>query len=475
MSASVSGNDRQARFRELHQRAMKGALAAGERGEYDEAKEQFARALCAAQGQRLDPGQRPRSSFRVLVLFKVEVTLEGALQKAATMDVSAGGFSSLLGVAPPVGTETPFKMSPSSKEAISGTAVVVGSAKERTGQLYRVSFAFKELPAASAERLEEALIETVLQRSQTAPTAFLAQGTPGRGSNPSVAVASRASSASMPAVRQQSSGSLRAVSPPSEGTQPVAAAAERPPAATPQSSPSSKVPLDPDKTWDGEARPTPALAEAVAATVAARPAPPPERAEPQAAPDAAGHSVQAAFSTPRAKAGTPDAFAPAAVQSPSLTRLRVTWVLRVAAASAALVALVAIGGNVLARHSSAPSSAPANTPAAKPPVPASPEIASVASPAKAPEPAPAKAPEPAPAKAPEPAPVPTAIAAPASSQGTLRVKVAGHRVFVDGRLVGDGPGTFQVKCGAHHVRIGTAGRNRLVEVPCGGESVVAKP
>jgi len=43
-----------------------------------------------------------------------------------------------------------------------------------------------------------------------------------------------------------------------------------------------------------------------------------------------------------------------------------------------------------------------------------------------------------------------------------------HRVFFDGRVVGEGEGSFVVPCGAHVVRIGSAGQDRNVVVPCGG-------
>jgi hypothetical protein len=43
-----------------------------------------------------------------------------------------------------------------------------------------------------------------------------------------------------------------------------------------------------------------------------------------------------------------------------------------------------------------------------------------------------------------------------------------HRLFVDGRVVGEGEGAFVVPCGAHVVRIGSAGQDRPVVVPCGG-------
>jgi len=52
------------------------------------------------------------------------------------------------------------------------------------------------------------------------------------------------------------------------------------------------------------------------------------------------------------------------------------------------------------------------------------------------------------------------------------VTVAGHRVFIDGRLAGEGPGTFRVPYGVHKVRVGSVGAIRSLDVPRGGEVVV---
>ncbi len=45
---------------------------------------------------------------------------------------------------------------------------------------------------------------------------------------------------------------------------------------------------------------------------------------------------------------------------------------------------------------------------------------------------------------------------------------AGHRIFVDGRVVGDGAQPAVVRCGAHDVKVGSAGTTQRVDVPCGG-------
>ncbi len=64
------------------------------------------------------------------------------------------------------------------------------------------------------------------------------------------------------------------------------------------------------------------------------------------------------------------------------------------------------------------------------------------------------------------------LSRPVSAVGRIKVTVAGHRVFVDGRLAGDGPRTVAVTCGSHEVRVGSAGTVRSVDVPCGGEVVI---
>jgi hypothetical protein len=59
--------------------------------------------------------------------------------------------------------------------------------------------------------------------------------------------------------------------------------------------------------------------------------------------------------------------------------------------------------------------------------------------------------------------------------GTVNVTAAGHRLFIDGRLAGEGPRTFSLPCGMHELRVGSAGATRAVNVPCGGEIVLGGP
>jgi hypothetical protein len=46
---------------------------------------------------------------------------------------------------------------------------------------------------------------------------------------------------------------------------------------------------------------------------------------------------------------------------------------------------------------------------------------------------------------------------------------AGHRIFVDGKVAGEGVAAIRVKCGAHVVKVGSGGAEKNVDVPCGGE------
>lgn len=98
--------------------------------------------------------------------------------------------------------------------------------------------------------------------------------------------------------------------------------------------------------------------------------------------------------------------------------------------------------------------APAATPFASPTVVASPS------------PSPSLSPTP----SPSPSPVASSSLTTPSSVGTIRAADSGgHRVWIDGKLVGDTPQNYEVVCGNHVVRIGSAGQPQMIEVPCGGD------
>jgi eukaryotic-like serine/threonine-protein kinase len=67
------------------------------------------------------------------------------------------------------------------------------------------------------------------------------------------------------------------------------------------------------------------------------------------------------------------------------------------------------------------------------------------------------------------APMTTTVPA-TSSSGTLDTSSArpNHRVWVDGRVVGQTPGVFSVRCGSRSVRVGSQGSLKTIDIPCGG-------
>jgi eukaryotic-like serine/threonine-protein kinase len=65
---------------------------------------------------------------------------------------------------------------------------------------------------------------------------------------------------------------------------------------------------------------------------------------------------------------------------------------------------------------------------------------------------------------------------PSAGMGALNTTDArgGHRIFVDGKVLGQTPDTVYAECGPRKVKIGSAGVERRVDVPCGGEIAVTK-
>jgi tetratricopeptide (TPR) repeat protein len=64
------------------------------------------------------------------------------------------------------------------------------------------------------------------------------------------------------------------------------------------------------------------------------------------------------------------------------------------------------------------------------------------------------------------------LASSGATTATLRTTRAayGRRIYVDGKIVGEGGHPLSVPCGEHRVRIGSAGTERVVHLPC-GESI----
>lgn len=150
-------------FRALHSRARKGSLPEDERRRYLAAREQFARALTAAQGMRLPPGQSARRTFRIAQGLQVDLSFATGPMRTLTLDVSVGGFSVMLHK-PPLESEEPgFTLRlPGNLEPVTGRAKMVSS--QRKIGTHRVSFAIQGLAEKDAERLETALFDLALER-----------------------------------------------------------------------------------------------------------------------------------------------------------------------------------------------------------------------------------------------------------------------------------------------------------------------
>lgn len=64
----------------------------------------------------------------------------------------------------------------------------------------------------------------------------------------------------------------------------------------------------------------------------------------------------------------------------------------------------------------------------------------------------------------------------APTKGILKMpaSTAANRVWVDGKLIGNGGNDREVACGRHTVKIGSRGREQTVDVPCGGDVALTR-
>ena len=159
MSANAWFNE----FRYLHEKAKKKDLNDSEKQLYAASREQFARALTAAQGLTLKPGESARQAFRVAQVMQVELTFGSGMVRAVTQDISRGGMSVTIAQNPDPKELVGFSLRmPGGASPLVGRAKAV-SAKKQPGN-YRVSFAFEGLPEADQERLEMVMFDAALSR-----------------------------------------------------------------------------------------------------------------------------------------------------------------------------------------------------------------------------------------------------------------------------------------------------------------------
>ncbi len=147
-------------FRELHERARRGALTAGELTAYRSGRDELARALLAAQRLTLKSGETPRQALRVARALQLELDLPTMRVRSVTVDLSTGGFSCLLDKAPPVGDEVGVSLRLPAADPVVCRARIT-DARPQGGHV-RVAGRFEAMPPADRERLELFVFDTVL-------------------------------------------------------------------------------------------------------------------------------------------------------------------------------------------------------------------------------------------------------------------------------------------------------------------------
>jgi hypothetical protein len=150
-------------FSDLHVRAKQGTLTAEQRNEYLRAREELAEALLLSQKQNAHPEMEMRRSLRVAQALPVELETGRGRTMAITLDLSSGGFSTLLSDGPGVGTSLGFKLRLGRGLApVTGRARVVNSVPQNGS--VRVGFRFDEVPAEDRERVDFVVVDAVLKQ-----------------------------------------------------------------------------------------------------------------------------------------------------------------------------------------------------------------------------------------------------------------------------------------------------------------------
>jgi hypothetical protein len=148
------------RLRELHLQARAGVLDAKSLALYRSVREEFFHSLLVAQQIAREYGHIARQTMRIAWALQVDLDPAHECVRVVTLDLSAGGFSALMGNAPAKDREVPFSMRLPGSAPVSGTARVVASLP-RPGNC-RVSFSFVTLGPDDTERLKSFMLDKVL-------------------------------------------------------------------------------------------------------------------------------------------------------------------------------------------------------------------------------------------------------------------------------------------------------------------------
>jgi hypothetical protein len=151
-------------FRELHERARKGALKLGEESTYQASRDELSRAMLAAQKLTLKPGETARRALRVSRALQLDLEVGGTSQRTVTLDISTGGFATLMAMPPVLGDLMEVTLRLPGAEKLTCQARIV-EVKPLTGST-RVAARFVDLSKSSLERLEILIVDTVLAMFQ---------------------------------------------------------------------------------------------------------------------------------------------------------------------------------------------------------------------------------------------------------------------------------------------------------------------
>ena len=148
------------KFRELHERAREGSLLPGEESTYHATRDELARAMLAAQRLTLRPGETARRSLRVARALQLDLQLGESHQRTMTLDLSTGGFATLLAKPPLLGEVVGVTLRLPGGEPLICRARII-ELKPLPGST-RVAARFMDLPATELRRLEHFIIDVVL-------------------------------------------------------------------------------------------------------------------------------------------------------------------------------------------------------------------------------------------------------------------------------------------------------------------------
>lgn len=158
-------------FRTLHEKYKSGAITPAERAQYERGRVQLNSIVMVSQALG-HTGRTLRATLRMAKVLKVEIRPEnGTPMKASTINLSTGGFASLLPMGLRVGQAADFTLflpTGAGRTSPMVGRIKVASSRPQTST-FRVSFRFEPLEPAAKDMLDVALIDAVLERFNAMP------------------------------------------------------------------------------------------------------------------------------------------------------------------------------------------------------------------------------------------------------------------------------------------------------------------